>query len=177
MSVYEIKRWDAMSTNNNKFPVIYVSPDETLLGASAANNSVLMCKIENTGSIYDDKSIAGVIISSGSFPNQRPNFFKSTGLYAVQLVSDWHGYPPNEGIVRFSGLNEIPESDDKDNTPDSIPTPEPKPEPTPPKPEEKEKEKEPDTSENSLSTSQIIIILAAIILVIIMVIAFTRKTS
>lgn len=173
MSEYEIKRWDAMSTNNKKFPVIYVKPDETLLGASRVNSSVLMCTINNTESIYDQKSIAGVIIPSGSFPNQRPNFFKATGLYAIQLVSDWHGYPPQNGMVSFAGINETPVPDDKSNNPDSIPEPNPEPNPEPkPTPEEKETD---TTNSKSLSTPQIILIVSIIILALIMLLAFTKR--
>ena len=175
MSDYEIKSWNVMSTNNKKFPVIYVTPDETLLTASTINSFALMCKITNTGSIYDGKSIPGVMVSSGEFPNKRPNFFKSTGLYAIQLVCDWHGYPSKNGIVSFAGIKKTPDQEDNGNSPDSIPIPTPKPNPKPkPKPEEKTEDSPPDTS--ALSTSQIILVAMAILLALIGVLAFTKRS-
>ena len=118
MTDYEINRWDGGGTNIRKLPIIYITPDKTLLSALRVNNFFVMCKIKNTNSIYDGKSIPGVVIPSGEYPNPRPNFFHDTGLYTVQLVFDWHGYPQKNGSVSFSVINETPEPENKEESDD-----------------------------------------------------------
>jgi hypothetical protein len=177
MSAYEITRWDGGSTNNKQFPVIYVKPDDTLISAARVNSFSFMCMINNTDSIYDGKSIPGVMIQSAEYPNPRPNFFKATGLYAIQLVSDWHGYPQNNGTVSFAGIKETPIPDDNKNEPDSIPTPPPptpKPKPVP-KPEEKDVPT--DNSSKSLTSTQLILLIAFIVMAVILIIAVTTRRN
>ncbi len=107
MTDYKIERWDVVmfGSSNTKMPVIYFRPDLEFLEFAKSNNHAIACNIKNTGTIYDDKVIPGVLDESCNIPNYRPNFCQQTGLYVVTLWSNWYGYPEpdNLGLVSFSG--------------------------------------------------------------------------
>jgi hypothetical protein len=108
---YQILRWDAILTNNSitKIPIIYVEPDIALLEYLKANDFMIMVKIQGTGTIYDNKLIAGIVNKSCDVPNCRKNFWEQTGSYIVQLMCVWNGYPPCNrlGKVSFMGLDQF----------------------------------------------------------------------
>ena len=117
---YDIMRWDVVMFKNStsQVPMIYIKPDETFLEFVKLNNYAVMVNIDGTGTVYDNKLIAGVVNESSNVPNCRPNFYDKTGYYVITLYGDWYGYPPGDklysetkdgevslGCVSFSGLN------------------------------------------------------------------------
>jgi len=108
MTSYKIHRWDVVlfGSSNTKVPMIYIKPDLELLEFIKANSYVIACTINDTGTIYDGKTIPGIVNVSCNVPNCRPNFCAKTGLYVITLQADWYGYPdPNTlGNVNFSGM-------------------------------------------------------------------------
>lgn len=111
MSVFPIKRWDVVMSGNSitRVPMIYIEPTMDFLEFAKANNYVVMCRINGTGTVYDGKDIPGVIDKSCYVPSYRPNFCEKTGLYVISLWANWYGYPePNKlGNVEFSGMAAI----------------------------------------------------------------------
>lgn len=68
--------------------------------------------VEGTNTEYDGRAMAGVIDSSGYFPNFRPNFYNDTGYFVITFFAQWKGYPKedmngivNNGTVTIRGLN------------------------------------------------------------------------
>jgi hypothetical protein len=129
---YDIMRWDVVMFKNSvtQNPMIYIKPDEAFLEFARLNNYTVMVQIKGTGTIYDDKLIAGIVNESSNVPNCRPNFFDKTGYYVITLYSDWYGYPESDklysetkegekslGCAMFSGLHD-PENKDKDKDTD-----------------------------------------------------------
>ena len=108
---YKILRWDAIIQGNSitQFPIIYISPDIPLLEYLKANDFMVMVRIQGTGTIYDNKFIAGVVNKSCDVPNCRPNFWEETGSYIVQLMCVFNGYPSCDslGSVSFKGLDQF----------------------------------------------------------------------
>jgi hypothetical protein len=104
---YKIKSWDGVMSGNKNYPkpVIQIEPDQTLLDFAKDNNNVMLVQISQSGSIYDGKTIAGVLYESGKVPNCRPNYFTETGYYSFVMVAQWHSYPPSLGIASFFGAN------------------------------------------------------------------------
>jgi len=161
MSNYEIKRWDVVLSNNRKVPMIYIKPDLTFVDFVRSNNFVIVCEINDTGTIYDGKKIYGIVSKSSISPNCRPNFYNKTGLYVVTLMANWYGYPePNKtGNAKFFGIKST--LDDKYEKPD--------------KPEKVEKpkvSKENPENKPGIYTSKILIILGVIISILFLLILF-----
>jgi len=92
---YQIKRWDVViyGNSNIKKPVIYITPDSSLLELAANSIHPILIKISGTNTLYDGKMVKGVINKSSDVPNYRPNFFDQTGYYIISLDADWYGYP------------------------------------------------------------------------------------
>ena len=86
--------------------MIYIKPDLELLEFIKANSYTVACNINDTGTIYDGKTIPGVVDVSCNVPNCRPNFCAKTGLYVITLWANWYGYPEPDklGNVNFSGM-------------------------------------------------------------------------
>ena len=111
---YPIKRWDAVmfGPNLQKIPMIYIEPNEPFLEFIRNNNFSVLCEISETGMNYDTtddaKLTKGIVNQSGLTPNCRPNFFAATGLFVVQLLTPWIGYPKetSKGSVKFFGLSQ-----------------------------------------------------------------------
>lgn len=108
MTSYKIYRWDVVlfGNSNTKVPMIYIKPDLELLEFIEANSYVIACTINDTGTIYDGKTIPGIVNVSCNVPNCRPNFCAKTGLYVITLQAGWYGYPEPDklGNVNFSGM-------------------------------------------------------------------------
>ena len=111
MSAYEIRRWDAVTSNNIvKQPLIYILPDEAFLSFVRANKFAVLCEISGTGMNYDHQPgssvlIPGVVSRSSVVPNCRPNYYAATEYYVVRLLAPWIGYPNKSlGQVKFFGL-------------------------------------------------------------------------
>ena len=92
---YKILRWDAILTGSSitKVPIIYIKPDIAFLEYVTRNNFMIMCKIQGTSTIYDNKFIGGIVYKSSAVPNCRPNFFEESGSYIIELLCTWNGYP------------------------------------------------------------------------------------
>ena len=108
MTSYKIYRWDVVlfGNSNTKVPMIYIKPDLELLEFIKANSYVVASTINDTGTIYDGKTIPGIVNVSCNVPNCRPNFCAKTGLYVITLQAGWYGYPEPDklGNVNFSGM-------------------------------------------------------------------------
>jgi hypothetical protein len=121
MSVYPIERWDVVMSGNSitRVPMIYIKPTMEFLEFARANNFVVLCRINGTGTVYDGKEIPGVVDKSCYVPSCRPNFCEKTGLYVISLWANWYGYPePNKlGNVEFSGMKANPDTSYKHSGP------------------------------------------------------------
>lgn len=121
MSVYPIERWDVVMSGNSitRVPMIYIKPTMEFLEFARANNFVVLCQINGTGTVYDGKEIPGVVDKSCYVPSCRPNFCEKTGLYVISLWANWYGYPePNKlGNVEFSGMKANPDTSYKHSGP------------------------------------------------------------
>ena len=108
MTSYKIYRWNVVlfGNSNTKVPMIYIKPDLELLEFIKANSYVVASTINDTGTIYDGKTIPGIVNVSCNVPNCRPNFCAKTGLYVITLWANWYGYPEPDklGNVNFSGM-------------------------------------------------------------------------
>lgn len=109
MPQYEIKRWDPVlpEGNDHPMPMIYIKPDEKFLEYAKENNYMVVVTVNDSGTIYDGKSMGGIIDSSGYFPNFRPNFFNEKGYLTITMFAHWYGYPVNRnnlGNVSIRGL-------------------------------------------------------------------------
>ena len=117
-SSYPIKRWDVVMFGSSitKVPVIFVKPDDLFLAFAHKNDYAVLATISGTNTIYDGKTIPGIVDKSSKVPNCKPNFFKKYGLYVVSLHAGWHGYPSPDklGSVTFSGLKSVTENDIKE---------------------------------------------------------------
>jgi len=100
MSKYNIHRWDSfiVGKNTTPKPMIYIKPDKQLIAFAELNYNAIMIEISGTNSIYDGKKIPGVFGKSSNLPNCMPNFFETTGLYTIQLVANWYGYPQPDAL-------------------------------------------------------------------------------
>jgi hypothetical protein len=108
MTEYKIERFDSIlncGTSNTALPVIYIKTDPEFLEFAKKNNYIIGCKIKNSGTIYEDKVLPGMINNNVL---NRPNFFKQTGLCGITLFVKWNGYPEygSTPTVTFFGLNE-----------------------------------------------------------------------
>lgn len=107
MPKYEIKRWDPVLPDGNEFPMpmIYIKPDEKFIKYAEENKYMVVVTVDGTGTVYDGKPLAGVIDSSGYFPNYRPNFYNKTGYFTITLFAQWKQYPMNgNGTATIRGL-------------------------------------------------------------------------
>ena len=107
MSEYNIERWDVILVNNHRVPVIYIIPDLDFIEFVRKNDYKLFAQIKDTGMVYDNKIIPGIVDQSAFVQNCRPNFYNNTGLYVITLESSWNGYPEfyKLGKVIFHGYN------------------------------------------------------------------------
>lgn len=117
MKEYKIERWDAIIPKGNTFPypVVYFKPEENFENYIVENNIVLV-KISNTNSTYDEKSVLGMVYNSGYFPSFRPNFFNNTGYYLIVIFTNWIGYPDNNGNLTINFSSENKQIERFDNT-------------------------------------------------------------
>jgi hypothetical protein len=132
---YKIERWDVVydERTNIKRPILYIVPDKSLIEFATINVDSLYITMSGTGvECYDGIKLKANLVSSAIYPNNRPNFFDSTGYYVIVLKDTiWLGYPNMLGRVGFEGkvnlVKEIP-------TPTATTNPEPtatsNPEPT-----------------------------------------------
>ena len=92
MSKYNIVRWDPVQLDNNThaLPMIYIKPDKAFLKFVEENNYTVIVRIEGTGTIYDGKAMVGIVNSSATMPNYRPNFY-ITARYAGCQRETVHG--------------------------------------------------------------------------------------
>lgn len=105
MPTYEIKRWDSVIYGNGTYPMpmVYFKPDEEFYKYAKENEYMIIVTIQGSNSHYDGKPLVGVIDSSATFPNDRPNFFNETGYLVITLFCNWNGYPPNLGVMNIRG--------------------------------------------------------------------------
>ncbi|MBL4898290.1 MAG: hypothetical protein JKX76_01455 [Colwellia sp.] len=112
---------------NNYSPFFYITPTMEFLSVVKANDNKLLVEITDTGGTYDGVYTAIVESSSASmdqplptedtdkkssntnvfnptgFPDDRPNFFSATGLYAVTLIdATWNSAPPEGSLGNVS---------------------------------------------------------------------------
>ena len=93
MTEYTIERFDAIlnkGTSNTTFPAIYIKPDDEFLEFAKKNNYLIGCKIKNSGTVYDDKVLSGILNNKLL---DRPNFLNKSGLCVIMLLVKWKGYP------------------------------------------------------------------------------------
>jgi hypothetical protein len=103
-----IMRWDVIIAQNNSdqlIPIVYVKPTADLLQQAREQEFNFMVEVNNTGSMYDKKSIVGTLAPSCNLPNCRPNFCAATGYYIFTLKACWYGYPKALGdLTIVNGL-------------------------------------------------------------------------
>ena len=117
MSEFNIQRWGSWlsGTDNTPLPIIYIKPDLEFLSFAKDNGYNVEVTIQGTDSIYDDKKVRGVVSTSATIPNCRPNFFAHTGWYVIVLDAPFVLDPKmKNGKAIISGMME----------PEPIPLPE-----------------------------------------------------
>ena len=119
----KIYRWDAVMTAKNDLPapMLYIKPTLKFLEFVENNDYRILLTISGTNTIYDGKTIWGIVDKSSNTPNCRPNFYKQTGFYVVTLESYWYGYPNvgNEGEMIINTPQVYPEVPYFETNPDS----------------------------------------------------------
>lgn len=105
MLEYQIERWDSVLVDGHRLPMIYFRPDSGIMEMFKNSNYVTACIIRRTGLQYDNQTMLGSVNSSANVPNNRPNFFESSGLYVVVLQSSWNGYPRYNQLGSVSFIN------------------------------------------------------------------------
>jgi hypothetical protein len=97
--LYKIIRWDPILNNNSidPKPIISIKPDKNFNIFSNQRKNVLLIKISNTKSIYDNKNIIGIV--------DKKNIIQD-GTVSIVLQSDWYGYPDFNGECQIFGLEE-----------------------------------------------------------------------
>lgn len=104
---YKIERWDVVydERTNIKRPILYIVPDKSLIEFATINVDSLYITMSGTGvECYDGIKLKANLVSSAIYPNNRPNFFNSTGYYVIVLKDTiWLGYPNMLGKVTFEG--------------------------------------------------------------------------
>ena len=75
-------------------PTLYVKYDLHEL-----EGKVFRVNVKNTG-CYNGNFVA-TTLPCKFLAGYRPNLFQSTGLYGIQLKTDWKGFPDYEGIVEI----------------------------------------------------------------------------
>ena len=120
---FKIYRWDAVMTAKNDLPapMVYIKPTLKFLEFIENNNYRILLSISGTNTIYDGKTMWGIVDKSSNTPNCRPNFYKQTGYYVVTLESFWYGYPNvgNEGERIINTPQVYPEVPYFETNPDS----------------------------------------------------------
>lgn len=104
-----ILRWDAVLPNGNvqPFPMIYVKEHSELIKLVQQNQGNLILRLTNTKSIYDDRVVIGVVRSSATTPNDRPNFYNNTHTMVIILYAPWKGYPDQLGQIEILNTKEV----------------------------------------------------------------------
>lgn len=109
MSTYEIKRWDAVifGTGTVASPMLYIKPDKRFIDFIHKNNNIISCTVKGSNTPFDDYPVAGFVYKSSDVPNYRPNFFNTTGYYAIVLIANWIKYPHPCKLGTVT-INELP---------------------------------------------------------------------
>ena len=95
--LYKIIRWDPILNDNtiDPKPIISIKPDEYFNIFSNQNKNMLLIKILDTKSIYDNKNIIGIVDTK--------NILEDTTV-SILLQSEWRGYPDFNGECQIFGL-------------------------------------------------------------------------
>jgi hypothetical protein len=116
LNEYKIERWDVVYDDkmDMKRPILYIVPDESLIEFAKINTNSLTIRMTGTGiDCYDKIGLKAELVSSSIYPNNRPNFFTSTGYYVVILKDTiWLGYPKYLGKVVFEGKFALPKKEE-----------------------------------------------------------------
>ncbi len=102
MKEYKIERWDAILYNNQRYPLIYITPDRELKEFLDDNNYFIKVEIKGTHN-YSGRLMKAKVNLSSNYPNCRPNYYEMTGQYVLLLNIGWSGYPEvgKLGFVKF----------------------------------------------------------------------------
>ena len=102
MAKYEIKRWDPIvfGSSVHPFPVISIKPDKEFIEFANKNLNTLLIKIEGTNTIYEGKTMVGIMDSSAVSPVCTPVAFNKDKLYTIALYAKWYGYPDSDKLGR-----------------------------------------------------------------------------
>jgi len=119
MPTYDIERWDAVIPPGKIYPhpMIYIKPTKDFIQYAKDNKYIVKVTVSGTNMRYDDEPFVGIIDSSGYFPNERPNFYDSTGYFVITLFARWLGYPYNNGKILIQGS----EGPDQVQMPEEVP--------------------------------------------------------
>jgi hypothetical protein len=103
MTTYPIKEWNGILPKNATFPfpMIFIKPDIPLQEL-VSNSDGIPVQVSISGTSIYDQTFAGTLQSTLNYPNFRPNFFKETGYIAITLLSNWRGYPIQNGSVTIA---------------------------------------------------------------------------
>ena len=95
--LYKIIRWDPILNDNSvdPKPIISIKPDENFNIFSNQNKNMLLIKISNTKSIYDNKNIIGIVDTKNIIED---------ATVSILLQSEWRGYPDFNGECQIFGL-------------------------------------------------------------------------
>ena len=95
--IYKIIRWDPMLNNNNTSPkpIISIKPDKNFYIFTKENKNILLVKFSKTNTIYDHKSIIGLVDSQNPL---------SLDTIPIILNTEWNGYPECNGECEIFGL-------------------------------------------------------------------------
>ena len=105
-------RWDAVIIEGNTKPMITISPNDQL--KNKKDGDILDIEILNTGSVYDNKKMTGILAKNCNTPSYRPNYSEQTGYYTIVLNAPWFAYPEHNGEVKFDQQDIITEPKTED---------------------------------------------------------------
>ena len=112
--IYSIVEWNAIIFNGHPpVPTLYVHYDDDLLTLYKQRNGLISIRIMGTESGYDNAIYYATIKPSAVVGGYRPNFQKETGLWAIELYTEWNSYPPYRGIVEVLDWVNVPEEEKK----------------------------------------------------------------
>lgn len=120
VQTYDVQRWGVTSTHSQNYdssPILYISPDSSLMSTLRNNDFTAQIKISGSLSPYNHLIINAKAYPAENIAGYRPNFQAQTGWIALVPDIKWRGYPTHNGKVHILITDEhTPLLDELENT-------------------------------------------------------------